>query len=347
MRVPSHADAFQVLLLQAADEGRGPALFGESLQRARDAVPPFLVGEEFPEIYLEHPLAGEPFLDVTILLHQLEPGMRVESPAAGEHATMLDWYADARRENGDICCGFELDTDEVTLPPAAVHFQPRSHMELVRPFCEAAGDRERADLYLDLAARMPDSWPLSFFGMFRGRAASPLRVCGYLGHAEKDACAQDPDHLAEVFDAIGFTAYDDAMLSQVSTLMADSPGPVDFQLDVYPDGSIGDTFAVDLQFETDQPEVVRSVFEDGAGTLVMKRLESWGIADERWKLAIESTFARALPVELDDGGTGRFAFVLMPKWLKVRWADTMLRPAKLYHLAKAHLADDIDDGAGT
>ena len=44
MRAPTRTDAFQVLLLQAADEGRGPVLFGESLQRAREAVPPFLVG---------------------------------------------------------------------------------------------------------------------------------------------------------------------------------------------------------------------------------------------------------------------------------------------------------------
>ena len=47
--------AYQVLLLQAADEGRGPALFGESLGRAREAVLPFLVGEHFPIVYLEHP----------------------------------------------------------------------------------------------------------------------------------------------------------------------------------------------------------------------------------------------------------------------------------------------------
>ena len=34
MRVPAHADAFQVLLLQAADGGRGFLLFGGRLARA-------------------------------------------------------------------------------------------------------------------------------------------------------------------------------------------------------------------------------------------------------------------------------------------------------------------------
>ena len=56
MREPTFEQAFQVLLLQAAGEGRGPLLFGDSLERAGEAVLPFLVGESFPDVYLEHPL---------------------------------------------------------------------------------------------------------------------------------------------------------------------------------------------------------------------------------------------------------------------------------------------------
>ena len=187
MKTPANEQAFQVLLLQAADEGRGRALFGSSLARAREAVPPFLVGGEFPSVYLEHPLAGDPVLDVTVLLGPIEPGTRIASSVACEHGAMLDWYAQARREHADVTCGFEVDTGKEALPAAAIHFQPRAHVELVRPFCEAAGEPQAADLYLGQDARMPDGWPLSFFGMFRGRPGSPLRVCGYLGDAEKAA----------------------------------------------------------------------------------------------------------------------------------------------------------------
>ena len=91
MKALSHSDAYQVLLLQAADEGRGPALFGESVERARDAVLPFLVGEKFPSIYLEHPLIGEPFLDATVLYDDIQSGTRVNSPLAGDHGAMFDW----------------------------------------------------------------------------------------------------------------------------------------------------------------------------------------------------------------------------------------------------------------
>ena len=339
MRAPSYGDAYQVLVLQAADDGRGPILFGDSLPQARTAPLPFLLGKEFPDVYLEHPLIGDPFIDVTVLYGELDPGERVESPAAGDHGAMLDWYAAARSEYHEISCGFELDTSKDVLPMAAVHFQPRGRTELVRPFCEALGEPERAELYLDRAVRMPEGWPLSFFGMFRGRPAAPLRVCGYLGPDEKTSCAQDPRKLARVFDEVGFSAYDSAMLDQVAALMAATSGAVDFQFDVFPYGGLSSTFAIDLQFDIAQPEVVCQNFTNGNAARVMELLEGWGAADERWKLGAEAAFARALPIELDEGGAGRFAFTLMPQWAKARWTDGVLQPSKLYHLAHTGLLE--------
>ena len=339
MKTLSHSQAFQVLLLQAADEGREAALFGDSVGRARDAVPPFLVGDKFPDIYFEHPLYGDPFLDVTVLLEQIEPGTRIASPAAGDHAAMLDWCSHAHAEHSEISFGFELDAKQDPLPAAAIHFQPRGLSDLVRPFCAAVGEPERAELYLDLAQHMPDGWPLSFFGMFRGRPGSPLRVCGYLANDEKTACAHDRKLLSDVFDAIGFSAYDDAMLGQISTLMEAAPLSVDFQFDVYPGGELGSTFAIDIQFGIEQPPAVRAAFESGPGARVMGLFERWGAADGRWRKAVESAFARALPVELDNGTSDRFAFTLMPQWTKARWVDGVLQPAKLYHLAHAGLLE--------
>lgn len=337
MRIPSHADAYQVLLLQAADEGRGPILFDASFSRARTELLPFMVGNDFPDIYLEFPLKGEPFLDVTVLLKDIEPGTRITSDAARDSGAMLDWYARMRRNVEGISCGFELDTKESELPRAAVHYQPRQHVESVRPFFEAIGEPERADLYLDLSARMPKGWPLSFFGLFRGRAGSPLRVCGYLDSEEKQACAADSSHVAAAFDEVGFRAYDEAMLEQVALLYATAPGGTDFQFDIYPNGTLGDTFAIDVQFGIEQPELVWSSFTDGPGARVMKLLEGWDIADDRWPLGVQATFARSLPVELNDGGIGKYALTLMPQWVKVRWINSELQPSKLYMFAHAGL----------
>ena len=335
MDIPSHADAFEVLCLQIAADGRDAALLGDSADRARKAARPFAVGSKCPDFYFEFPLSGTPFLDVTLLYGSIEPGTRIDSPAAEGTGAMLDFYAGLGPDYDDACCGFELDTKNPLLPAAAVHFQPRRHTELVEPFCEVIGEPERARLYLDLDARMPDDWRLSFFGMFRGRPRSPLRVCGYLDDNVKAKCAGDSRYLASVFDDVGFRAYDDAMLDQASALMRIAPGTIDFQLDVFPDGSIGPTFAFDLQFEIQRPELVRASFADGPVARTMRQLETWGAADGRWKLAAEGAFARGIPVELDDGETRPFAFTLIPQWAKARWTDGALQPAKFYLLGHA------------
>ena len=333
--IPSFADSFEVLCLQIAADGRGPVLFGDSVDRAREAGRPFMVGEEFPSVYLEFPLSGEPFLDVTLLYSKLDSGTRIDSPAASGSEDMLDWYASACAGYEHVNVGFELDTGKPELPAAAVHFQPRMHTELVEPFCEVIGEPERAKLYLDLAARMPEGWELSFFGLFRGRPGSPLRVCGYLAADVKAACAENPAELAAVFDKVGFSAYDDAMLAQVSELMAIAPGGIDFQLDIYPDGPLGDAFAFDVQFEIEQPWAVEENFSSGPGARVMETLAKWGAADERWKLAAGAAFARAIPLPTEDGELKRYSFTVIPQWLKARWRAGVLQPSKLYYLGGA------------
>lgn len=337
MRIPAHADAFEVLCLQAADQGRGSLLFGESINRARKLARPFMVGERFPSVYLEFPLAGDPFLDVTVLYDRLEPETRIASDAAAGSEAMLDWYAEIGDKYDDVCCGFELDTKRPELPRAAVHFQPREHLELVRPLCEALGERRRAELYLGMAARMPERWRLSFFGFFRGRPGSPLRVCGYLDLKEAMRCARDPAHIAEVFDAVGFGAYDETMLERAAALMGAAPDGLDFQFDVLDDGTLGPMFALDLRLGVMQPEDVVSSFEDGQAARVFGLLERYGTVDGRWRLAGKAAFARSVNVVLEDGSIGRYAFTLMPQWVKARWYECTQQPSKLYHFAHAGL----------
>ena len=342
MQVPTYADSFKVLCLQLASEGRAEALLGTDVDHACACVQPFLVGPRLPDVYLEFPLAGTPFMDVTLLYGDMPANASVNSPAAGDARAMFEWYSNAREEHEEICCGFELDTHEDSLPPAAVHFQPRANTDLVLPFCETVGEAQKGELYLAQNERMPKGWPLSFFGMFRGRPGSPLRVCGYLSREQQRVCGEDPAVLRDAFDAMGFDAYDDAMLAQVSQLMATTPGVVDFQLDVWPNGQLGDTFAIDCNFAIQRPELVRQSFAGGMAGRVMSLLEQWGAADERWRLAPRAAFARALPVELDDGSLAPYGFTLMPQWAKVRWRGGVLQASKLYYLGNAQLVADAE-----
>lgn len=343
MREPSFADAFEVLVLQAADAGRGERLFGDCAARVRTLARPYMVGRTFPNIYLEFPLKGDPFLDITVLYNGIDEGTRIEADAVAGTGPVLDWYGrerdrlDGPEDHKEISFGFEIDVKDPSSPAAAVHFQPRTHHELVRPFCELVGEPTYADLYLEQDRRMPKGWSLDFFGMFRGRPGTPLRVCGYLSHEAMARGAESVDYVREVFDAAGFTAYDDAMLAQVSEAFAAAPGTGDFQLDVYPDGHVGNTFALDLQFAIQRPELVRKSFSEGPCARLMNLYERWGIVDERWHEVCDMAFARYIPVELEDGSIGRYSFTVMPQWNKVRWVDGQLQPSKLYLFGSAGL----------
>ena len=339
MKIPSNDLACQALFLQAADSGRGPVLFGNSGDHACRAILPFVKGVEFPELYLEFPLAGDPFLDVTALYGKLTPGTRFDSPAAAGSETVLDWFAEASAGHDDITFGFELDTKNPSPGPAAVHFQPRDNTGLVLPFCRAICREDAAFLYKDLNARMPEGWPLAFFGLFRGRSDAPLRVCGYLNNPEKQRCAENQSRLEEVFNAVGFTAYDDLMLSRIAAALSASPATVDFQFDILPDGTLGATFALDIGFRTEQSERIRSSFLDGPFARVMNLFGSWGAADGRWNLVSDMSFTRSIPVEDEEGTPRSYAFILQPHWIKIRWTETALQPSKMYCLARTTLID--------
>ena len=337
MKIPSNSLCCRTLFLQAADEGRGPVLFGENWERSREAVIPFVEGVPFPDVYLEFPLAGEPFLDTTVLLKKIPAGTRFSSPAAAGTEAILDWYAKARAENDGISFGYELDGDNPG--PGAIHFQSYSQYRLAGEFCEAAGEPEVGRLYQDLAGRMPEGWPLAFLGMFRGRPGSPLRVCGYVDGDEKKRCAEDPSRMEAVFRQLGFTAYDAPMIRQLTAVLAAAPEAVDFQLDVYPDGRLGDTFSVDAGFRTMRQQDALDSFDSGAYAKIMGMLEEWGAADSRWKLAAGMCFSRGIPVVDEEGADRLLALVISPNWTKARWRGGALQPSKLYCLVHAELLD--------
>ena len=335
VRVPTHAEAIELLCLLAADEGRGPVLFGGSVSRTLAALRPFMVGKSFPNVYLEFPLAGDPFLDATVLYAELDAGDRIESDRAAGTEGLRDWFARASRDHPGIAFGYTPDANEPASTPAGVYFQPHEHSELVAPFCQAAGEPERAELYLDLAKRLPREWELAYLGMPRCCAGSPLRVGGYFRRSKLGAEFYSAEYFAGCFDRIGFAAYDGPMLGRIAEMAGAAPGDMDFQLDVHPDGALGDAFALEARFDATVAGRTRALFEGGPGARVMGLLESWGAADGRWKSGVRASLTRTVPVELPDGTDGRYLFVLLPQWVKARWKDACLQPAKLYLIAFA------------
>ena len=327
-------NCYQALFLCAGDKGRAGTLFGSSYERARQAVDSFVLDENTPTVYLEFPLIGDPFLDLVILYESLTPGLYIDHPAAAGCEAAFDWFVEARKRYRNISLGFELDTGKEELPPAGIHFQPRRETQLVEPFCNAVGEDEKGQLYLDMADRMPKDWSLSYFGMFRGRPDSPLRVCGYLMQDEVRRCAKDREHVHQVFDKVGFTAYDANMLDSICKVLEVAPSVADFQMDVYPDGHMGDTFSLEMWFGIQTARQVREDFLTGPSSQLISLLQDCGIADARTQHVPDLALTQGIPYAQDDGSMRKCRLSLIPLWVKVRWKNGVLQPAKLYLSSK-------------
>ncbi|MBP5261174.1 MAG: hypothetical protein J6Z43_03490 [Clostridiales bacterium] len=318
-----YEDDLQLLLALAADEGREKVLFGECLDTAQKVLPDYLKGDTFPKIYLEFPLTGEPFLEVTV-------GYGPVSDT--EENNMLKWVSDKAKIDKGVCCGYELDLKNGVPIRPAIHFQPRRSHKLVEPFLSIIGEHDKAPLYHSMTERLPESWQPAMFGLFRGRPGSPLRIGGYLSRNEIDECIRDKERIPQIFERAGFKAYDGEMIEQLDSLMSVLPDLAGYQFDIFPDGSLGDVFAIDLHLPAMRSGEMHAFFEEGDGAGLARLLSKWEIIDRRFDKVLDMAFAGAIPVQ-----DGLRAYVLRPDWIKVRWTNRKLQPAKMYVLTTAGL----------
>ncbi len=333
MRKPTQMEAFDALYSLAAADGRGEALFGDSVRLARAAYERTLIGSGYPQAYLEFPLMGEPGFDILSVHAQIEHGDAFAPGAGFGRQAMFDWFEDVCGE-GSVSCGIELDTSAGEDERAGVYLQFRDRTELVAPFLESIGESARTDGYLNVLERMPEGWSASYVGLFPGRPGTPLRIGGYLAPHAKDACAANPAFLGEQFRHIGFSAFDDRMLARCAEFMALAPS-IDFQFDIMADGSLGDTFGLSLSFNETKPWQARTCMEDGYGARICTLMQDWGLADDRWRLIAGAAFARHVPFEREDGDEGRFALCVLFNYAKVKFTACEPRPAKFYLILQA------------
>ena len=329
MQKPTQMEAFDALYTIAAGDGRGDALFGSSIELARPAYLRTLIGSGYPTAYIEFPLLGQPCFDLLSVHGPVEPGSQFAPDAGFGYQGMFDWYADARQSNDSISCGIELDTSTGETERAGVYLQQRAHHELVAPFLESIGESGRAQSYLDALSRMPEGWPPAYIGLFPGRPNTPMRIGGYMNANELAHCADDPAYLGNRFRHIGFSAFDEPMLERCAEFMRLAPS-VDFQFDIMPDGSLGDTFGLSLSFNETVPREAQECMETGYGAQLMHTLQNWNLADDRWKLIAGAAFARHVGYEKDDGSEGRFALCIRFNYAKVKFKDRTPQPAKFY-----------------
>ena len=328
MPTPNQMDMFDLLYMLAAADGRGEALLGGRREQLRSLYERTLIGGARPSLYLEFPLLGEPCYDFLSVIEKVEPGDTFAPGAGFGYQAAFDWFSTVC-EDKNVSMGFELDLSTGEQERAGIYLQQRQRSELVEPFLTSVGEAWRYPAYKNVQEAMPKGWPPAYVALFPGRKGSPTRIGGYMTHDEQRRCAADPAHIGNSLHRIGFDSFDDRMLARCAHLMSMAPS-IDVQFDIMEDGTLGDTFGLALSFNELKPSMARRQMEEGVGRRIMSTLQEWGLADDRWRLLSNVAFARQYPYVREDGTTGNLGLCTLLNYVKVKFRNTQMQPAKFY-----------------
>ncbi len=335
MNRPTPIEAFDILYNLCSRDGREAALFGNSIALVRPVVEKCLIGDSYPSFYVEFPLLGTPCFDVLTIHGRLTPNVQFASGCGFGYQSMYDWFSNLPEGHG-TGCAIEMDTGSGETEHAGVYFQYRKNTELIAPFLKSVGEEKRLSSYMELLKRMPEGMPPAYIGLFPGREGSPMRIGGYMNKGLLREIAERPALLGECFDSAGFKAYDESMLEYCREIFACAPG-IDFQFDIYQDGTLGDVFGLSFSFNDFLPRQAEECMRSGLGAEFMTLLEHRGLADDRWKMIAGAACGKGIPFERSDGSFGMFAMVIRFNYAKIKFNAGKAVSAKFYLLMQADL----------
>ena len=345
-------DIFDIICSHAARHGRDEKLFGKNFPLARETIVHSLAGTPFSEIWFEVPLLGAPRFDLHVCLSDETIKARKILPADlidGDFNAVFELYADRKKYGG---YGFALafDISEGKTKSHALHLLDTAPFYDVEKFFESVGSRKAAEHFLNFVGHAPKDWHVWYYGLLTARADKPLRIDFFVSRAAKEAYAKDISLLARHLEDVGFSAVSDTFLERTRELAA-MPFAMELQFDVLADGSTDSTISTSYSFgkfpkereeipagdiaeHMENAQVVncnitaaelKKEFSQGEIVALMEKIQSWGLADERWHLLPEATFTK----RLSFGGISLDIFN-RPRFIKLRYKEGKPFDAKVY-----------------
>ena len=317
MRIPETPELFRILYEIAADGAREETLLGSGYDQAMEVFRKTRITADFPNVYLEFPLAGEPSFDLLIGYDRCRYGERFTEGNGYGYQRMFDFLS-SLGDGHSMACGFEMDLSSGITDRPAVYFQHYGNLSYVKPFLESVQETGRLDDYLHYAKLLAPEWKADYIGLFPQRTGSPTRIGGYLSEDEVHRCISETDRLAVLMKRIGFPAWNDDMQRQCLRILSLAPS-ADVQFDIQSDGSLSDTFGLAVSFNEVSPKDSFSCMQEGFGRKLMEMFESWGIADRRWQSIAQAVTAKGVPVQNAEGKDILLGLLVTLNYAKVKF----------------------------
>ena len=319
------ASIFDISYALTALGGREKALYGPYFPLARQAFDRSLAGEAYPEVWYEFPLMGEPWLDVHVGTWRdaLSPDDVIVDPE-NRHVELYEWLAREGEGARQLVLSYDTSSGSAENPAtqlllAGKFFKPAC------AFLEKVGRADAIAPYQAFIRRMPDDWFACYIGVFSGRPEKTLRVECIPTSSLTKAYARDASLLKEHLESVGVDTSGDTIVPRCQ-LLAGLPFEYEYQFDITEEGLAAPTFGVSLRFACPPgDDEKQAFFADGTAGKLMELVESWGLADDRWRQIEHTTFAKSIA-----NGDEKNKAYCYPLFVKLRWRDGEPLDAKFY-----------------
>ena len=284
--------AYKILYALAARDGREAALFGDCAPLAERAFEHSIPGDAFPELWFELPLMGEPWFDLHALtsVESLDSNTEFTADEVGGHEGAFRWFAAQGKGVRQMALSWDTGSGDMSSP--AVQLLLRTSLcDTTCDFLKAAGRPDAAPAYRTFFNRLPKGWFACYTGVFPSRPGHNLRVECIPDSGLQREYITNPQLLESHLKQVGLQDLGETIVPRCCQL-ADTPFQLEFQFDVMPDGSAGPTFGASLRFGDSSDDDWGSFDPDGAAGELMRQVEAWGLADERWRLLADAAFAK-------------------------------------------------------
>ena len=319
---------YQVLYQLISGGGREEALFGDCGPLAEEAFSRSLVGNEFPVVWFELPLAGPPRFDLhaAISREALRPGVGFAAGAGNGYDELFRWYAEVETGGHGLAFAYDVSEGQIDLPAVHVNVNHAPLDDMGR-FFQLAAETETgaAERYRNFVGRLPEGWRVWYAGVHPGRPGAPVRVDCFVSSDLKKAYAQDLTLLERGLAACGFVGAEQAV-RDLASLILSSPFTLELQFDLMRDGTLGPTLGLSAGLGLAARHLTGAdAHQEGPMSAFMAPVEARGLADGRWRQGLEATLRKL--VSLDEGS---LALYCIPTFVKLRLREGAPLDAKLY-----------------
>lgn len=320
---------YDIVYALAARDGRDKALFGTCAPTAHEAFTHSMAGNAFPELWFELPLLGDPWFDLHCLTARkdLDPSMTFDASTTGGYPEVFAWFANQGPSVRQLALSYDVSKGVVDHPAVQLLIADTNYA-VTDGFLQVAGRPDAVEAYQTFVKRLPKGWYPCYTGVFPGRLGERIRVECIPNSAQQRAYASDPDLFERDLRQTGYTGPVDTLVPRCQA-MADTPFQFELQFDVTLDGAAGGTISASLRFDCPPGSEEWRAFEpDGAAGELMRKVEGWGLADDRWRLLADTAFAKRASF-MGESVLG-YCF---PAFVKLKWHDGEPLDAKTYLMA--------------